>query len=427
MKINIPYGKKNIELELPDDDNIEMVDCLLDLYKPEVTEEELVKAALDNPVSSKRLSELAAGKKNIVIIASDHTRPVPSKIIMPQLLEEIRRGNPAADITILIATGCHRKTTQDELVAKFGEKIVSEEKIIIHDAFDEENLVSIGTLPSGGDLIINKLAVQADLLVSEGFIEPHFFAGFSGGRKAVLPGIASKETVYWNHNAEFIANPFARAGVLDDNPIHTDMLFAARAAKLAFICNVVINSNHEIIGAFAGDADEAHREGCKFLASLCEKEVEPADIVITTNNGYPLDQNLYQAVKGMSTGEAACKDGGYIIICAACEDGMGGEGFRKTFSCERTAQEILEEIESTEKKDTLADQWQSQIFARELVKHKIIAITELDDETIKGMKLIPAHNIYEALKIAGYDKDIASEKSVTVIPQGISAIIRTKE
>ncbi|MDO4939528.1 MAG: nickel-dependent lactate racemase [Lachnospiraceae bacterium] len=423
MNIKIPYGKEYFSLKLNDDIRVNVVGCRLDTYKAEYSQEELVKRALDDPIGSKKLSDLSRGKKKVVIIASDHTRPVPSRIIMPLMLEEIRKGNPEAEITILIATGCHRATTRDELISKFGEYIVENERIVVHDCADDRQLAEIGTLPSGGILKINRLAAEADLLVSEGFIEPHFFAGFSGGRKSVLPGIASRETVYWNHNSEFIHDEKSRAGILDGNPIHRDMIFAARAAHLDFICNVVINSNHEIIGAFSGDVGAAHTAGCDFLRSLCESSQTPADIVITTNNGYPLDQNLYQAVKGMSTAEAVCKDGGTIIICAACEDGIGGEAFARHFMNEKSPGQILEEFEKVEKKDTPADQWQSQIFARILVSHKIIAVTKLDDEIIRKMKMIPTHSIEEALDIAGFDRNNPGEKTLTVIPQGISAII----
>ncbi|MEE1200988.1 MAG: lactate racemase domain-containing protein, partial [Christensenellales bacterium] len=173
---------------------------------------ELVREALANPVGAPKLSELSAGKDRVVIIASDHTRPVPSKAIIPPMLDEIRRGNPEADIAILIATGCHRDPTEDELREKFGEAVASKEKIVIHHCADEANLVEIGTLPSGGPLKINRIAWEADLLVSEGFIEPHFFAGFSGGRKSVLPGIAARESVLANHCSEFVNHPKARTG-----------------------------------------------------------------------------------------------------------------------------------------------------------------------------------------------------------------------
>ncbi len=185
--INLPYGKEYINATIPDERLAGVLTSKLHGYKPEVSEETLIRDALANPVDCAPLYELARGKNKIVIIASDHTRPVPSKVIIPPMLEEIRRGNPDADITILIATGCHRGTTIGELREKFGDEIVNNEKIIVHDCADKDNLVNIGTLPSGGTLSINRLAHEADLLVSEGFIEPHFFAGFSGGRKSVLP------------------------------------------------------------------------------------------------------------------------------------------------------------------------------------------------------------------------------------------------
>ena len=267
--IKLPYGKEFLEVEIPDERLNAILESDINKYKPELSEIDLVREALENPIGTPRLRDMAKGKNKVVIIASDHTRPVPSKVIMPLMLEEIRKGNPEADITILISTGCHRETTQEELIEKFGPEIVANEKIHVHDCDDESMLVNIGVLPSGGLLIINRLAVEADLLVAEGFIEPHFFAGFSGGRKSVLPGIASRATVMYNHNAEFIDNEKARTGMLDGNPIHRDMLYAARAARLDFIVNVIINSKKEIIHAVAGDCDLAHRQGCEFLGKYC--------------------------------------------------------------------------------------------------------------------------------------------------------------
>ena len=282
-------------------------------------------------------------------------------------------------------------------------------------------MVTIGTLPSGGGLRINRIAAEADLLISEGFIEPHFFAGFSGGRKSVLPGIAARETVYWNHNADFIASPFARTGILEGNPIHTDMVYAARAAKLAFVCNVVINADHRVVGAFAGDCETAHVAGTEFLKELCQCPRTPADIVITTNNGHPLDQNIYQSVKGMTAGEATCARGGVIIMAAACGDGHGGESFMKTMTQPLSPAEILAQIQSTAKKDTVPDQWESQILARILSKFHVVLISEADPELVKAMKMHPARDLPQALEIA--DRLLGTQGSITVIPEGISTII----
>lgn len=350
MHISIPYGRTRLTTDFPDKRVNGVLCSHLESYRPALSEQALVEAALSCPIGSEPLEKLAVGKKNIVLIASDHTRPVPSKIMVPPMLASIRRGNPDAEITILIATGCHRGTTKAELIEKFGPEIVENEHIVIHDCAEEENMVTIGTLPSGGVLRINRVAAEADLLISEGFIEPHFFAGFSGGRKSVLPGIAARETVYWNHNADFIADDCARTGILVGNPLHRDMVYAARAAKLAFICNVVINAKKQIVGAFAGDCEQAHIAGTEFLKELCQCEKVPSDIVITTNNGHPLDQNICQAVKGMTAAEATCKEGGVIIMAAACADGHGGEAFMRTMTQSISATEILAQIQATPKK-----------------------------------------------------------------------------
>ena len=421
MYISIPYGRTHLTAELPEERVQAVLKSHLESYVPPMGQTELVEAALHSPIGSETLEKLVEGKQNIVLIASDHTRPVPSKVLVPPMLKAIRRGNPNAKITILIATGCHRGTTKAELVEKFGPEIVEREKIVIHDCAAEADMVTIGTLPSGGCLRINRIAAEADLLISEGFIEPHFFAGFSGGRKSVLPGIAARETVYWNHNAEFIASPFARTGILEGNPIHRDMLYAARKAKLAFICNVVINAEHRVVGAFAGDCEQAHVAGTEFLKGLCQCRKVPADIVITSNNGYPLDQNIYQAVKGMTAGEASCKDGGVIIMVAACNDGHGGESFMRTMTQPLSASDILAQIEATPKKDTVPDQWESQILARILSKFHVVLVTQADPELVTAMKMHPATDLEQALQIA--ERLLGRTPAITVIPEGISTII----
>ena len=315
--IKLPYYKGHIDCNLPDELIAGILTSKTESYVPEKSESDLVRDALNNPISSLPLSELAKDKKHVVIISSDHTRPVPSHITMPILLEEIRKYNKDVKISILIATGMHRASTHEELVNKYGEKIVQEETIVMHDAYVDEDMTFKGILPSGGELWVNKLVDEADLLISEGFIEPHFFAGFSGGRKSVLPGIASKKTVLWNHNAKFIASKNARAGNLQDNPIHKDMLFAAKTAKLAFILNVVINGEKKVIKAFAGDLEDAHAHGCELVKEIAKVDPIYSDIVITTNGGYPLDQNIYQTVKGMTAGEATVNENGVVRVVSS--------------------------------------------------------------------------------------------------------------
>lgn len=421
-KISFPFGKNHLEYEFGDELKAVLTSSIED-YEPKLRGRELIKNALENPVGGVRLSELARGKKNIVIIASDHTRPVPSKVIMPEMLSEIRRGNPDADITILIATGCHRGTTKDELVSKFGEEIVENENIYIHDCDETEKLVNIGTLPSGGECVINKIAIDADLLVAEGFIEPHFFAGYSGGRKSVLPGVAGRKTVLANHCSEFIAHDNARTGILDGNPIHGDMLWAAQQAKLKFIVNVVLNGEKEPIYAVAGDLTEAHKKGTDFLSSLCGAKAVPTDIVISTNGGYPLDQNVYQAVKGMTAAEATVKEGGVIIMLASSDDGTGGDHFYHQLADEPDIDKTMDIFLSRNRNETVPDQWQTQILLRILKKAKVVYLSNMPDEMVEAMHMIPAHSIDEAMKkareILGNDN-----ATVTAIPDGVAVVVK---
>ena len=421
-KVMFPYGKEKLEYNFCENELVAELESSINQYKPEYSEEELVKRAIENPVGCERLSEMAKGKKNIVIIASDHTRPVPSKIIMPAMLSEIRSTNPDANITILIATGCHRGTTKGELVDKFGQDIVDNENIYIHDCDEREKLVNIGTLPSGGDCEINKIAYDADLLVSEGFIEPHFFAGFSGGRKSVLPGVCGRTTVLANHCSEFINNPYARTGVLEGNPIHADMIWAAKKAELKFIVNVVLNAEKEVIFATAGDCEKAHKKGTDFLSSLCGVDAVDADVVITTNGGYPLDQNVYQAVKGMTAAEATVNKGGVIIMLAKSNDGIGGDHFYHQLADEPDIYKTMNIFLDRARNQTVPDQWQTQILLRVLMHAKVIYISEMPDETVEKMHMIPAHSIDEAVAKA---REILGKKELKIaaIPDGVSVIV----
>jgi lactate racemase len=422
MKIQIPYYRGIMIAHIPDS----RVKAVL---KPEEhgehvqTEQEIVSGALGKPIGSLPLSDIAAGKKNILIITSDHTRPVPSRITMPLLLEEIRSKNPEANIKILIATGFHRATTPEELSEKLGEEICRNEEIIIHDAFNKSQMVMKGSLPSGGELWVNRLVDWADLIAAEGFIEPHFFAGFSGGRKSILPGICSKETIMYNHNAKFIADTCARTGVLTGNPIHKDMLFASKTAGLAFILNVVIDENKKVIAAFAGDPGEAHAAGCELVRGRASVKAVKADIVVASNGGYPFDQNIYQTVKGMTAADSCLNKDGIIVMVSSCADGHGGEGFYRWFKDTSSPEEVMKKIEAIPPEDTLPDQWEAQILARVLMKCKkaIIVSTHADPQIINDMHMLHAASLPEALKTA--DSILGRKEEMVVIPDGIGVII----
>ncbi len=385
-------------------------------------QQQRVSDALDHPIGSPRLEDLAKGKHSVTLITSDHTRPVPSHITLPLLLKRLRKGNPEIKICILVATGCHRPTSHDELCRKFGTAVVEHETIVMHDCTDASSLCHVGTLPSGGDLWLNRRAVDTDLLISEGFIEPHFFAGFSGGRKSVLPGVAGRETVLANHCSAFIADPNARAGILEGNPIHRDMLYAAQQARLAFILNVTLNADKSIRAAFAGDPETAHREGCAQMRKSVTVPRAEGDIVITSNGGYPLDQNLYQAVKGMTAAEACCAEGGTIIMVAGCSDGHGGEHFYRALAEAENPQKLLKDVLRVPQAKTPPDQWEYQILARILSKYRVILVTDLwEAAQIRPLHLETALTLQEAVTMAFQTFGLAAR--VVVIPDGVSVIV----
>ena len=422
MKLNIPYQRAHMSIELPD----ERIKAVLSPKEPQsssLSETEIVKNALARPIDSSALSELAKDKSNILIITSDHTRPVPSRITMPLLLEEARKLNPSANIKILIATGFHRATSDEELEDKFGCDVFQNENIIVHDAFDASAMEDKGILPSGGTLKINKLVDWADLIVAEGFIEPHFFAGFSGGRKSILPGICSKDTIMYNHNAQFISHERARTGVLDGNPLHKDMLFAAKQVGLDFILNVTLDENKKIIGAFAGNYVTAHEQGCETVRKSASVKARKAKIVITSNGGYPLDQNVYQTVKGMTSAESCMETGGVMIVISSCCDGHGGEGFYNWFKESASPLQVSEKIASIPPQSTLPDQWEAQILARILNKcgKAILVSSHVDPQLVSDFYMEHALTFEEALKRA--DEFLGGSEKITVIPDGVGVIV----
>lgn len=422
--IKIPYYTSSLDLHIQEENLEAVINAKTDDYDPGKSETELVEEALANPIGTLPLRELARGKKKVTLVTSDHTRAVPSKLTLPILLREIREGNPDADITILIATGLHRPTTEAEQRRMFGDAIVDNEKIVVNEAFKDEDFAYVRGLPSGAELWVNKVALDCDLLITEGFIEPHFFAGFSGGRKSILPGICNAATVNENHSYKAISSPYSTTGVLAHNPIHEDMVCAARAVNVQFILNVALNGEKKVIAAFAGDLEEAHAEGVAFVRKLAQCPSVTGDIVITSNGGYPLDQNLYQSPKAVATAEACCADGGVIIMCASCFDGMGGTHFEKLI-VRGTVDEIDEYLSKIPPKETIPEQWCAQIYSRILKKHRIILVTTyLDHELVRKANMIPASSPDEALAMA-YEM-MGKDARVVVIPDGV-AVLAVKE
>lgn len=418
--IPIPYYTSTLALHVEEENLKAVLTAKMHGFHAEKSQEQLVLDALEHPVDSPRLRTLAEGKRNIVIVTSDHTRAVPSKITLPLLLKEIRSGNPDADITILIATGLHRPTTEEEQRRMFGDEIVDHEKIAINNAFAPEQFVELCTLPSGAVFQVNRLAAECDLLVTEGFVEPHFFAGFSGGRKSILPGICSERTVNENHSYKAVSHPRSNSGMLKDNPIHADMLCAAKAVNVQFIFNVALDGEKKIVAAWAGDLEKAHEAGVAFIRQWSQCPVVTGDIVVTSNGGYPLDQNLYQSPKAMATAEACAGEDGVIIMCCSCCDGMGGAHFGQLIQ-RGTPDEIDRYLSSIPPEKTIPEQWCTQVCVRVLRKHPVILVTTfLSHDEVRKANMIPASTPDEALEIAYRLK--GEQASVVVIPDGVSVL-----
>ena len=423
MEVAIPYGDSAMQCHIPEGVTVAVLTPEGQMHVHREEGVNLVARAMSNPIDAPPLRTLAKGTDRVVIIASDHTRPVPSKILAPAMLREIREGNPEADITFLIATGFHRTTTREELIHKFGEEIIQKEKIVVHDSMDSNALVDIGVLPSGGRLLVNRLAAEAELLIAEGFIEPHVFAGYSGGRKSVLPGIAGRTTVMANHCAEFIDHPRAKPGYLGGNPMHEDMVYACRAVSLRYILNVALDEGRNIVGAWAGDVESAHLEGCRFVEQMVGVQADLADIVITTNYGYPLDQNVYQHVKCLSTAECICREGGVIIACAELRDGHGSEDMYEQLSI--GAQKAMAAIRGVARDQTKPDQWATQIMARILLRHRVIFVSGAEHHTmLRQMGFETAETPDAALQMAL--GEVGKHPAVAVIPDGVGIIIKER-
>lgn len=418
--IPIPYYTSTLDLHVEEENLKAVLTAKMHGFHAEKSQEQLVLDALEHPVGSPRLRTLAEGKRKIVIVTSDHTRAVPSKITLPLLLKEIRSGNPDADITILIATGLHRPTTEEEQRRMFGDAIVDHEKIAINNAFAPEQFVELCVLPSGAVFQVNRLAAECDLLVTEGFVEPHFFAGFSGGRKSILPGICSERTVNENHSYKAVSHPRSNSGMLKDNPIHADMLCAAKAVNVQFIFNVALDGEKKIVAAWAGDLEKAHEAGVAFIRQWSQCPVVTGDIVVTSNGGYPLDQNLYQSPKAMATAEACAGEDGVIIMCCSCCDGMGGAHFGQLIQ-RGTPDEIDRYLSSIPPEKTIPEQWCTQVCVRVLRKHPVILVTTfLNHDEVRKANMIPASTPDEALEIAYRLK--GKQASVVVIPDGVSVL-----
>ena len=424
MKVKLKYGFEGLEIEIPETPNFKGV-----IYpeEPDVIKnpEEKIYEALENPIKSKPLKDIAKNKKNAIILISDITRPVPNSIILPPILKILEdNGIKRENITILIATGIHRPNLGKELIKLVGENIANNYRVINHYSRKDEDMELVGYLDDAVPVYINKNYLKADLKILTGFIEPHLWAGYSGGRKSILPGISSVKTLEYMHSPEMVAHPKTTYGILDGNPFHEAGLKIMKMTGADFILNVTLNTKKEITGIFAGDPEIAHLEGCKFLEKYCIKYLdEPLDFVVTTNSGAPLDINLYQTVKGMSAVAPVLKENGIILIASKCFEGLGSEDFIKTLKHLDTPENFLRKI--MKKEFFYPDQWCAQEIYQIISKHPTWIYTDgIDDETLKKLYFKPVHNIEKAIE--NLLKIFGQNASWAVVPDGPMVILKLK-
>ncbi len=414
MEIKLSYGRHGLALDLQED-----VYVIRSRNLPGLSNEvEAIKYALKNPIGCESLAQILNPGLKVVIVHTDITRATPNDRLLPILLEETENlGIHSKDITLLNGLGTHRKQTENELRIMLGDKVVNRYTCLQHEPFDDSNLISLGTTSFDNQVRINKRYLDADIRILTGFIEPHFFAGFSGGPKSVLPALAGFESVWTNHCVANINHPKATWGITQGNPIWEEMKEVALMTDPAFILNVALNINHQITGVFAGELEAAHAEGCTFVKESSMFPVNQYfDIVITTNSGYPLDQNLYQSVKGIKAAATIVKEGGAIICATACENGIPDHGgYAELLKQRNSPQELLDMVYSPGFQAT--DQWQVQIQAL-IQEHADVFVYSdgLTDEQIISSHFKPCRDIPAILQVL--KSKYGEDASIAVLPEG---------
>ncbi len=342
-----PFGEGEIKVKIPKRNLLK----ILKVKDPAGLSEEIkaMENSFQNSIGSKPLCEVVDPYSSVALVISDITRPVPNNKIVPCIIDELNKiPVPNERITIVVATGMHRSNTEAELESMLGKRVLEKVKVINHDAFNEKHLTKIGYTSAGTPLEVNSIVADADIKITTGYIEPHEFAGFTGGRKSILPGVSGINAIKWNHRPEMLSHPNARIGVLRGNPIHEDMVEAAKMLGVDFIVNVILNSKKEITKVVAGDLVEAHLEGVKYYKQHASVRVdELADIVIASS-GYPLDRNLYQSVKSIIAAEPFVKENGTIVLLTECRDGVTHRLFYEQLKNSSSPDDLIERIKKVE-------------------------------------------------------------------------------
>ncbi|MHA1884771.1 MAG: nickel-dependent lactate racemase family protein [Promethearchaeota archaeon] len=415
------YGKKGLDLTL--DPKWDTTVIRPNKQSPINDPVKEIQKAISHPLNSLPLKEIIQGKdiiNNVCIVVSDATRPVPSHIILEALINELNVYGVRDDqIFLLIATGLHRSSRDYELDRIIGRTLRKRIKTLDHVATDKETLKYMGETADNTPIFINKHYYNSDVKILTGYVEPHFFFGFSGGRKSIIPGIAGEETIQANHSAENIASQHSRFGSFENNLMHQMATKISNKVGVDFVLNVCINAEHEIVSIAAGELEMVQQHLVRFqMQQVFKKISEHFDIVVCGNGGYPLDLNLYQAVKSMAIGEMAVKSGGTIISVNECIDGIGQDNFRELIFSRKTPKELYNQI--LNKVLIVPDQWEIQILTRILMKADIFVVSELGEKDLGNIGLKNAETVEEAIKIAL--KKHGKDARILILPSGPQVI-----
>lgn len=412
MKVDLAYGEGNLEVELPADQTT----VIEPTHAPGLPDERgAVLAALAHPIGAPALRQLIHPGDRICIVFTDITRATPNHRLIPWLLEYLA-DVPAKQVTLLNGLGTHRPNTRAELEKMLTPAVVRDYQVVNHEAENPAALVQLGTTHDGTPALINRHVVEAQVRIITGFIEPHLFAGFSGGPKGIMPGAAGLKTVMSNHGEKNIGHPKATYGVTEGNPIWEEMRDIALRTGPSFLLNVALNKQRQITGVFAGDMMAAHKVGIEFVRKSAMQRVDrPFEIVVTTNSGYPLDLNLYQGVKGMSAGARIVESGGTLILAAECREGIPPHS---------PLENLLHQVKCPEQVLSLlatpgfvqSEQWQAQIQALIQRKANVLVKSCLADETVRSAFLTPCHDVSE--EVQRRLAQLGSRARVAVLPQG---------
>jgi lactate racemase len=411
-RIRLDYGTEGLSVEIPSSE----ITVLAPRHLPGVADEQAsFREALRNPIESPPLRELILSADRVAIVIPDITRPCPSQRLLAWTLEELSHV-PDGNLVIISGTGSHRMNTREELLSLVGPDLVARVRVVNHTAHDPSMVAPAGRTADGRTVLLNKEYLEADRRIVIGFIEPHFMAGFSGGCKGIFPAVADIDSIMHYHRAEVIGDPRSTWGRLEDNPTQEQIRHNGSLVPPDFCINVTLNRERRITGIFCGDVMAAHGEGCSFARETamipCPK---PFPIVVTTNSGYPLDQNLYQTVKGMSAAAQIVSEGGLIVTASRCNDGFPAHGnFRKLLFGHASPRAILETIMAPG--FSMYDQWEAQLLAIILSKARVALCSEIPEEEVRRAHLLAVSSVSACIE--NELAQIGRGAPIAVLPEG---------